>query len=164
MRRILLSTLALALGVWLGGAVTPVLAQIITYRIDAQNTACWDQPAASLTEANAIKTRVTYDPGAGSVPIDVGLSCSGAASPFQCQLTAPVPMAVQTVGTHRILIEGANFDPIDNTYTAYAVLEDFSVAFALGAQPPQRGGNGKIKKIGSLLLSWAGSAWRVLAG
>lgn len=128
-----------------GFSITTAAIQIVTYKIDAANTVCWDQPHTSLSAANAMKTRVKYDAAA---PVDVGLVCTGSASPFLCKLAQPVPLTVQTVGQHQIVVEASNLD-IDGTYTPYVSVIDFLVSFSHGVGTPQRGSNGKIVKGGS---------------
>jgi len=92
-----------------------------------------------------MKTRWKVD---GSAAIDQGLICTGASSPFQCKLTAPIPIGVQTVGQHRFEVEASNLD-IDGSYTPYVNILDFTVAFSNGAGTPQKGQNPKIIKGGS---------------
>jgi hypothetical protein len=141
----------LLLGAFIGWNATPLIAQTITkYKIDSNNSVCWDQPHDSLAAANAMHVRVTYDTSPTIDP--VSFICSGSTSPFTCKLSSAIPISNQSVGTHHIVVEGANLDPIDNTYTAYATLIDFQVDLANAAQPPQKGGNGRIIKLGTIAI------------
>lgn len=147
-RRQGLNLLGLVLGLLVGWQATAIAQTVIAkFKIDVNNAVCWDQPHESLAAANAMKVRVTYDPAPGKVPTDAAFACVGSASPFTCTLASKVPLSVQTVGVHRVLVEGANLDPLDQTYTPYAVLDDFSVEFVQGAVPPARGGNGRIVRV-----------------
>ena len=139
------NVVGLALGLVFGWLVTPVVAQAIaSYRIDPQNAACWDQPAASLADARALKVRVSYDGGQAT---DTQHLCVGSTSPFACNTTTTVPMSVQTVGRHRIIVTGATVDPVDGSLSDYATLVNYEVDFRTAPHPPAAGSNGRIIKL-----------------
>lgn len=144
----------LVLGLVMGWAVT-ASAQALSEKIDPANAVCWDQPATSLAAANAIRVRVTYDAGTATAATQ---TCAGAASPFTCNLTTPIPMAVQTVGTHTVKVEGASVNP-DGSLSAYTVLVSGSVTFWNAAPPPSAGSNFRIIKLLQALTRAFQSFW-----
>ena len=142
-------------GFVLGTAVVASAQAIPAYKPDAAHAVCWDQPAASVAAASALRVRVTYDAGAATVTPH---TCTGAASPYACNLTTPMPLAVQTIGRHTIKVEGATPD-IDGTYSAYATLVNFQVDFVNAAQPPQAGSNGRLIKLAQAIARFFSGFW-----
>jgi len=148
--------LGLTLGFVLGWSAIAGAQAIQSYVIDAKHAVCWDQPAASLAAANALKVRVTYD---AQPTQPAALTCSGAASPFACNLTTTVPMSVQTVGRHRIVVEGAAVDPVDGSESAYATLINYEVDFRSVVSPPQPGSNGRLVKLAQAIAKALKGFW-----
>lgn len=138
------TSLGLAVGMVLGLGVTVQAQAVVNAKVDAANAVCWDQPAASLAAANAIgQVQVVYDAAA---PVAVLKTCSGATSPYTCNLTTPIPMSVQTVGLHTFTVTGANPNP-DGTWSPRATLVTFQANLWIGSPPPTTGGNGRIIKL-----------------
>lgn len=135
--------LGLTLGLVLGWSVV-VGAQAIQSYVIGPLAVCWDQPAGSLAEANAMRVRVKYDATPTQPAV---LICTGSASPFACNLTAAIPASVQTAGRHRIVVEGANVDLVDATESDYALLISYEVDFRNAVAAPQAGSNGRLVKF-----------------
>lgn len=176
MKSLTRNVLGLALGGIIGWLSTPALLAsepgkmiastiqaIVSYRIDPQNAACWDQPGLTLAEANALRVEVSYDApntiGApGGTFVSTGLQCKGTAAPWQCNVTTQMPMALQTVGRHRAVVRTMTFDPVDGSISPPTIATDFLFDLRNAPAPPPPGNNGRIIRIiiGGLIAAAAG--------
>ena len=129
---------------------TVLFAQSITVHADITNNCQWTQPASSLAEASAIKVQVTDNSGPR---VDVQQICSGT-GPFTCNF--PIPLTMQSVGSHTLNVYGATVDPVDNSLTAYTLLVSGNYTIAPLPQPPAPGSNFKIIKIAKQLAKFFG--------
>lgn len=125
---------------------------IVSYRIDAANAACWDQPGLTLAEANALRVEVAYDaPPTLGVPggtfVSTTPQCKGTQAPWQCNVTTPMPLTLQTVGRHRAVVRTMTVDPVDGSVSPPTIATDFLFDLRNAPAPPPPGNNGRIIRI-----------------
>lgn len=165
--------LGLVLGFVVGWIATPtvleaapivyVMQAVQSYVIDAKLAACGDATGLTIAQAEAMKIRVAYDAPAAPAPltfIDSTVKCvAGTSAPF-CTVQASWPLASQTVGRHRVVVEGANVDPVDGTVSTYATLLDYQVDLRNAVASPQPWSFGRLIKliIGALLAFFGHSS------
>lgn len=145
--RLLEHALPLALGCAVGLLVmnlfgATLLAQGVKLHPDTGLSCIWDQPAANLAAAQAIKVRATLDQQPAA---DIAQVCSGSGSPFTCSF--PLSSTMQAVGAHTLRVEGANVDPVDGSLSAYVSIVTVGYEIVPPVQPPAPGSNGRIGKI-----------------
>ena len=82
----------------------PSLLRAQTQQVIATDQLAWDQPAPSLADAQAYVYKLYTDGGTQGVTLS-GVTCSGTASPFLCQL----PFPAFTPGVeHTIVVTASN--------------------------------------------------------
>lgn len=109
-------TVALVLGFLMSSATLGAVAQLPVAH--PGDRICWDQPAASLADAQALTFTTQYDNAAANV---VAVVCEGLTSPFACATAIPL----LTNGTHRAIVTARNSaglvfvsDPFDFAFDA----------------------------------------------
>lgn len=91
------------------GIVTGLVLLALGASLQAQGTAvagqkfAWDQPAPTLSDAQGYTYRY-YADGATTGVAFTGVTCSGTASPFTCE----VPIPAFTPGSHSVTVTGTN--------------------------------------------------------
>jgi hypothetical protein len=80
-----------------------VFAQLVNAQAVSTSKFGWDQPAVQLTDAQGFSYKY-YPDGATTGIALTGVTCSGTASPFQCQVAIPA----FTPGNHTVTFTATN--------------------------------------------------------
>jgi len=138
-----------ALGFAFGASVVTLDAQtVLSYPIDANNAACGDATGYTLAQASTLKLRVAYDAAAVPVFVDTAHTCVAGATAPVCTVAVKWPLVSQTVGRHRVVVQGAAVDPVTGTLSDYATLLDYTVDLTAAKPPaPSPWSNGRIVRV-----------------
>ena len=83
--------------------ISLVPVSLLAQQATGNNKFGWDQPAPQLTDAQGY-TYKYYPDGSGTAQTFTGVTCTGAASPFQCVVQIPA----FTPGNHTIQLSATN--------------------------------------------------------